>query len=130
MTNKKNKAGRLDMGGDGEAHHGTDSSRVHGSLEFGVEIEKKIKLQYQHVVDEHLIDESFAIIRRDKLVDAACAVICEAKYVSTTLLQQRLKISCVLANTLMDVLEEIGIIGPPVECGPRGILIDLKKPSV
>jgi hypothetical protein len=62
MTNKKNKAGRLDMGGDGEEHHGTDSSRVHGSLEFGVEIEKKIMRQYKHIVAEHLIDESFSII--------------------------------------------------------------------
>ena len=88
-----------------------------------------IKRQYQDVVDEQLMDESFAIIRRDKLVDAACAVICEAKYVSTSLLLQRLKISYILADTLMAVLEEIGIIGPPVERGPRDILIDLDSNS-
>ena len=118
------------MGSDEKAHQVTDPVRAQGSLEFSFEIEKMIKRQYQHVINEHLMDESFAIIRRDKLIDAACAVICEAKYVSTSLLQQRLNISCILANTLMDVLEEIGIIGPPVECGSRGILIDLKKPGV
>jgi len=125
MADEKNKPKHLDTGSNDGMHHATEPIRVQGSPKFSIEIEKEIKRQYQHIVDEQLIDESLAIIRQDKLVATACAVICEATYVSTSLLQNRLKISCITANILMGVLEATGIIGPPVESGPRGILIDI-----
>jgi DNA segregation ATPase FtsK/SpoIIIE-like protein len=52
-------------------------------------------------------------------------VLRSTKRASTSSLQRRLKIGYNRAASLMDILEEKGIIGPPTETGPRDILIDL-----
>ena len=61
----------------------------------------------------------------DDLYAAAMEVLRSTKRASTSSLQRRLKIGYNRAASLMDMLEEKGVIGPPTETGPRDILIDL-----
>jgi hypothetical protein len=59
------------------------------------------------------------------LVERAKQVIIQSGKASTSYLQRRLRIGYNRAATLMDLLEDKGIIGPPTETGPRDILVDL-----
>ena len=114
----KNKPVRLQgtWTGDGEMHRVTDFIRTQGSPEFITEIKQKIENSRPELPD---MDES------DDLLEAAVEVLRRTKRASTSSLQRRLKIGYNRAASLMDMLEEKGIIGPPTETGPRDILIDL-----
>ncbi len=59
---------------------------------------------------------------RDKLYEHAVNIVLETKNASTTFLQRKLKIGYARAASLMDELEENGIIGPPEGGKPRRIL--------
>ena len=101
---------------DGEMHRVTDFIRTQGAPEFITEIKQKIENNRPELPD---MDES------DDLYEAAIEVLRSTKRASTSSLQRRLKIGYNRAASLMDMLEEKGIIGPPTETGPRDILIDL-----
>lgn len=60
-----------------------------------------------------------------RLFEAAINLIRGTKTASISLLVRHLKIGYNLAASLMDLLEEKGIVGPPTETGSRKILIDL-----
>ena len=60
----------------------------------------------------------------DAEIAEATAIIRKTKRASISTLQRRMKIGHVKAQTIMDVLEERGIVGPPNGSEPREILID------
>ena len=101
---------------DGEMHRVTDFIRTQGAPEFITEIKQKIESNRPELPE---MGES------DDLYEAAIEVLRSTKRASTSSLQRRLKIGYNRAASLMDMLEEKGIIGPPTETGPRDILIDL-----
>ncbi len=101
---------------DGEMHRVTDFIRTQGAPEFITEIKQKIESTRPELPE---MSES------DDLYEAAIEVLRSTKRASTSSLQRRLKIGYNRAASLMDMLEEKGIIGPPTETGPRDILIDL-----
>jgi S-DNA-T family DNA segregation ATPase FtsK/SpoIIIE len=101
---------------DGEMHRVTDFIRTQGAPEFITEIKQKIESTRPELPE---MNES------DDLYEAAIEVLRSTKRASTSSLQRRLKIGYNRAASLMDMLEEKGIIGPPTETGPRDILIDL-----
>ena len=114
----KNKPVRLQgtWTSDGEMHRVTDFIRTQGSPEFITEIKQKI---------ESTRPELPELGEADDLLESAIEVLRQTKRASTSSLQRRLKIGYNRAASLMDMLEEKGIIGPPTETGPRDILIDL-----
>jgi S-DNA-T family DNA segregation ATPase FtsK/SpoIIIE len=114
----KNKPVRLQgtWTSDGEMHRVTDFIRTQGAPEFITEIKQKI---------ESTRPELPEMAESDDLLEAAIEVLRSTKRASTSSLQRRLKIGYNRAASLMDMLEEKGIIGPPTETGPRDILIDL-----
>jgi S-DNA-T family DNA segregation ATPase FtsK/SpoIIIE len=93
---------------EGEMHRVTDFIRSQGSPEFLTTFGGK----------PPKTDENY-------LLEAAINVIRGTKTASTSSLQHHLKISDNDAFGLMIMLEEKGIVGPPVETGTREILIDL-----
>jgi S-DNA-T family DNA segregation ATPase FtsK/SpoIIIE len=97
-------------------HRVTDFIRTQGAPEFITEIKQKIESNRPELPE---MGES------DDLYEAAIEVLRSTKRASTSSLQRRLKIGYNRAASLMDMLEEKGIIGPPTETGPRDILIDL-----
>jgi S-DNA-T family DNA segregation ATPase FtsK/SpoIIIE len=67
-------------------------------------------------------EESFG---RDKLYDQALQIVLSTKNASTTFLQRKLKIGYARAASLIDELEQNGIIGPQDGSKPRRILSSL-----
>lgn len=59
---------------------------------------------------------------RDALYDQALLIVTQSKAASTTYLQRKLKIGYARAASLMDELEENGIIGPQEGAKPRRVL--------
>ncbi|HNM46740.1 MAG TPA: DNA translocase FtsK, partial [Candidatus Sumerlaeota bacterium] len=66
--------------------------------------------------DDEEIDEA--------LVRAAARVILEGRKGSTSLIQRRLKVGFARAGRLMDMLQEMGIVGEYNGSKPREILVD------
>jgi len=60
---------------------------------------------------------------RDNLYEQARTIVLDTKNASTTYLQRKLKIGYARAASLMDELEEKGVIGPQEGAKPRRILI-------
>ena len=61
---------------------------------------------------------------RDSMYDQAKSIVIETKNASTTFLQRKLKIGYARAASLMDELEQKGVIGPQEGSKPRRILIE------
>ena len=61
---------------------------------------------------------------RDELFDSALTIVLQSKTASTTFLQRKLKIGYARAASLMDELENRGIIGPQEGSRPRKVLVD------
>lgn len=114
----KDKAVRLQgtWTSDGEMHRVTDFIREQGNPEFITEIKEKIESKKPEMPE---LNED------DELLEQAMEVLRSTKRASTSNLQRRLRIGYNRAATLMDLLEDKGIIGPPTETGPRDILVDL-----
>ena len=60
----------------------------------------------------------------EALVRAAARVILEGRKGSTSLIQRRLKVGFARAGRLMDMLEEMGLVGPYKGPKPRDLLVD------
>ncbi|MCK9272546.1 hypothetical protein M0P65_03295 [Candidatus Gracilibacteria bacterium] len=56
-----------------------------------------------------------------KVLDDAIKIVREAKKASTSLLQRRLKLGYARAARVIDILEEMGIVGPPDGSKPRDV---------
>lgn len=67
---------------------------------------------------------------KDALYDRAVEVVIETKNASTTFLQRKLKVGYARAASLMDELEEQGVIGPAEGAKPRQILVSKKDYTV
>jgi S-DNA-T family DNA segregation ATPase FtsK/SpoIIIE len=59
---------------------------------------------------------------KDALYDQALMIVCQTKIASTTYLQRKLKVGYARAASLMDELEQNGVIGPQEGAKPRRIL--------
>ncbi len=71
-------------------------------------------------------DSSFAFEKteeKDALYDQAVTIVLQYKNASTTFLQRKLKIGYARAASLIDALEENGVVGPSEGSKPRRILI-------
>ena len=101
---------------DEEMNRVTEHVRAQGTPEFITEITQKIES------DKPAMPE---LNEDDELLEQAMEVLRSTKRASTSNLQRRLRIGYNRAATLMDLLEDKGIIGPPTETGPRDILVDL-----
>ena len=64
---------------------------------------------------------------KDSLYDEARSIVLDTGTASTTFLQRKLKIGYARAASLMDELEQKGVIGPQEGAKPRRILIGLPK---
>ncbi|NDD58295.1 MAG: DNA translocase FtsK [Chlamydiae bacterium] len=67
---------------------------------------------------------------RDSMYEQAKTIVVDTKNASTTFLQRKLKIGYARAASLMDELEQKGVIGPQEGSKPRRILIDFDKKGV
>ncbi|MCX6987076.1 MAG: DNA translocase FtsK 4TM domain-containing protein [Chlamydiae bacterium] len=75
------------------------------------------KMKKENGLDE--LDEP-----RDSMYDQARSIVTETNNASTTFLQRKLKIGYARAASLMDELEQKGVIGPQEGSKPRRILIE------
>jgi len=66
---------------------------------------------------------------KDALYDQALSIVLQTKIASTTYLQRKLKIGYARAASLMDELEENGIIGPSEGSKPRRVLSNNSSPD-
>jgi S-DNA-T family DNA segregation ATPase FtsK/SpoIIIE len=119
--------------------------RAQGAYISDDDINKVIKFVCDQAPASYLI-ESFDKMRkedalseedepRDSLYEMAKTVVVDTKNASTTFLQRKLKIGYARAASLMDELEQKGVIGPQEGSKPRRILIessllDKKGPSL
>jgi S-DNA-T family DNA segregation ATPase FtsK/SpoIIIE len=72
-----------------------------------------------------------SLSEQDVLLEQAIAIVCEAKEASTSMIQRRLGVGYPRAAHLMDMLHELGVIGPPKAGGqPRSVLISNYRVAV
>ncbi len=72
-----------------------------------------------------------ALSEHDPLLEDAIKLVVEAKEASTSMIQRRLGIGYPRAARLMDLLYELGIIGPPKSGGrPRDVLVKTSKTAL
>ena len=73
--------------------------------------------------------EQEASMSKDALYDEAFSIVVETKNASTTFLQRKLKIGYARAASLMDELEQRGVISAQEGAKPRRVLVEssLKK---
>jgi len=62
---------------------------------------------------------------KDKLYDDAVQIVVQTRNASTTFLQRKLKIGYARAASLIDELEENGVVGAPEGSKPRRVLMEL-----
>jgi S-DNA-T family DNA segregation ATPase FtsK/SpoIIIE len=67
---------------------------------------------------------------KDALYDQALTIVLASKSASTTFLQRKLKIGYARAASLMDELEENGIIGPQEGAKPRRVIRSSSQPAL
>ncbi len=110
---------------------GSRISRIHGA--YVTEEEIKIIVDFikaqgppDYTILEELAAEELAISSqedRDELYHQACEIVIAAEQASISYIQRRLKIGYNRAASIMEMMEEDGIVGPPGEAGkPREIL--------
>lgn len=78
--------------------------------------------QQEELVQQALWPEMATVVedegeQEDRLLEEAMELVKREQHASTTFLQRRLRIGYVRAARLMDLLEEKGIVGPPVSAG-------------
>lgn len=72
-----------------------------------------------------------ALSEQDVLLEQAITLVCEAKEASTSMIQRRLGVGYPRAAHLMDLLYELGIIGPPKQGGqPRSVLMTNPRAAI
>lgn len=92
--------------------------KTNGPPKFADEVQQQIE------ADDDL-DLSGGGEEGNSMLPQAIEVLRSTKRASTSMLQRRLKIGYNRAATLMDVLEDKGIVGPENGSSPREILVDL-----
>ncbi len=113
--------------------------RAQGAFISDEEINRVVSFICQQAPPNYLI-ESFDKMRfddssspseeegpRDTLYDQALSIVVDTKTASTTYLQRKLKIGYARAASLMDELENKGVIGPQEGAKPRRVLMDSKN---
>ncbi|MFV0246837.1 MAG: DNA translocase FtsK [Mycoplasmatales bacterium] len=86
------------------------------NLDFDKLKEDQEHFEQQIVVQKEAVD-------KDELFDDAVHLILESKSASTSLLQRRLNVGFNRASSIMDQMEQAGIVGPSEGTKPRQILI-------
>lgn len=62
----------------------------------------------------------------DDMLEPAIQIVLQTQMGSTSMLQRRLKLGYTRAARLMDMMEQLGIVGPPDGSKPREVLMDLE----
>lgn len=62
----------------------------------------------------------------DEMLEPAIQIVLQTQMGSTSMLQRRLKLGYTRAARLMDMMEQLGIVGPPDGSKPREVLVDLE----
>jgi S-DNA-T family DNA segregation ATPase FtsK/SpoIIIE len=79
---------------------------------------------------DEMLEQEQVLSDRDGLVEKAIAVVRESRHASASLLQRLLHVGYPRAARLIDELEELGVVGPPVSGGrEREVLIDAEEQS-
>lgn len=63
----------------------------------------------------------------DEMYEKALSIVGLTGYASTSMIQRKLKIGYNRAASLLEKMEEEGIVGPPDGSKPREILVDIKE---
>ncbi len=94
-------------------------------------LKKEGEPDYNHqiVEDQRLGGTSISASNADPMIDNAVEVILQSKKASTSYLQRRLRIGYSRAASIIDMLEEMGVIGPQNGSKPREVLIDSWPPG-
>ncbi len=106
-------------------------TRVQGTLVSDREIEKVvdfIKSQAEPVYDEEVLKEQRKSTssggEKDELYDEAVRIIIESNQASVSILQRRMRLGYTRAARIIDMMEEVGLVGPYEGSKPRKILVD------
>ncbi|RKY39006.1 MAG: DNA translocase FtsK [Candidatus Omnitrophota bacterium] len=108
--------------------------RAQGTLIFDEEIERVVNFlrkQQKPVYNEQILkQEEFRGEKRggekDELYEEAVRLVIQMRQASVSLLQRKLGIGYSRAARIIDMMEEEGIIGPPIGSKPRAVLIESK----
>lgn len=105
--------------------------RIQGALITDEEINAVVdfikKQQLETDYDEKIIESSAEFTgdeMEDELLPSAIKVVLEQRSASASLLQRKFRIGYSRAGRLVDMMEERGIVGPPVGSKPREVLVD------
>ena len=111
--------------------------RIHGAFVSDEEVEKVVDYLKEHGEPEYLEDvlqdtggasapipglEPLADSEGDELYDQAVAVITESRRASISYLQRRLKVGYNRAATMIEAMEEAGVVSPVQSNGTREVL--------
>jgi S-DNA-T family DNA segregation ATPase FtsK/SpoIIIE len=107
---------------DHEIQRIVDHAAKYGKPQFQVEIHKKIQ--------ESASEEEGGWSDEDKVLARRCLeIIRDSKRASTSFLQRRLSLGYTRAARIVDLLEEMGVLGPDNGSKPREILQPLDDPD-
>jgi len=107
---------------DHEIQRIVDHASKYGRPQFQVEIHKKIQ--------EASADEESGWSDEDRELARRCLeIIRDAKRASTSFLQRRLSLGYTRAARIVDLLEDIGVLGPDNGSKPREVLQPLDDPD-
>ncbi len=107
--------------------------RMQGAFVSDAEIEKVIKFlkeqgvpdyNYSVTEDTRTGGTSFSSEDSDPLLDDAINTVIESGKASTSFLQRRMRIGYSRAARIVDIMEEMGVIGPQNGSKPRDVLVD------
>jgi len=112
------------------------STRLQGVMVSDQEVERVITFWQKAVSSqedesppwEELITQEEILADRDNLLDEAIQLVTQTQRASASMLQRRLRVGYPRAARLIDELEEMGIIGPPMKGGrDREVLVDREE---
>ncbi|UCC94991.1 MAG: DNA translocase FtsK [Candidatus Omnitrophota bacterium] len=89
-----------------------------------------IRAQGAPVYEEGILEgekKRMLSVSRDELFEEAAKVVLQSRQASASMLQRRLRVGYTRAARLLDLMEEVGIVGPFCGSKPREILVDTEE---